>query len=111
MKKTPIYVIAGQSNANNSAMIAAVEARVKAEGGVLVYHAVNGTSLSPYLDVHGNGDWSPGTKPNEGELLDELSAKISRAEAGGRAELAGMIWIQGEPMVVRPAPRAAMGTG
>lgn len=96
MKKTPIYVIAGQSNANNSAMIAAVEARVKAEGGVLVYHAVNGTSLSPYLDVHGNGDWSPGTKPNEGELLDELSAKISRAEAGGRAELAGMIWIQGE---------------
>ncbi|MBA4489463.1 sialate O-acetylesterase [Paracoccus sp. S1E-3] len=96
MKKTPIYVIAGQSNANNSAMIAAVEARVKAEGGVLVNLAVNGTSLSPYLDVHGNGDWSPGTKANEGELLDQLTAKIRAVTAGGQAELIGMIWIQGE---------------
>lgn len=96
MKKTPIYVIAGQSNANNKYMVEAVEARVKAEGGVLVFHAVNGTSLSPYLDVHGNGDWSPGPKAYEGELLGELSAKISAAAAGGQAELAGMIWIQGE---------------
>ncbi len=96
MKKTPIYVIAGQSNANNSTMIAAVEARVKAEGGILVFHAVNGTSLSPYLDVHGNGDWSPGPNANEGELLDQLMAKIADAGAGGQAELAGMIWIQGE---------------
>lgn len=93
MKKTPIYVIAGQSNANNSTMIAAVEARVKAEGGILVFHAVNGTSLSPYLDVHGNGDWSPGPNANEGELLDQLMAKIADAGAGGQAELAGMIWI------------------
>ncbi|WBU54270.1 sialate O-acetylesterase [Paracoccus sp. SCSIO 75233] len=96
MPTKPIYVLAGQSNANNRQLIATIEAEARAAGGVLVHHAVNGSSLSPYLDVHGNGDWSPGSRPFEGELLATLSGKIGAAMRDGPSHLAGVIWIQGE---------------
>ncbi|WBU65425.1 calcium-binding protein [Paracoccus aerodenitrificans] len=98
MTTTPIFVLAGQSNANNESMIAALAANIRDSGGVLVHHAVNGSSLSPYLDVHGNGDWSAADRADDGELLDQLFAKIddTLTSLEGEGRLAGVIWIQGE---------------
>lgn len=97
-QRVPVYVLAGQSNANNPILIREMESRVSAEGGRLVHVAANGTSLSPALDRWGSGDWGPGDGEGEGELLHELEAAIDHtlSSAGPGAYLAGVIWIQGE---------------
>jgi len=96
----PIVVLAGQSNANNAAIITATFQRVAASGGLMVHQAVNGSPLSSTLDG-GRGDWSAGRGADQGELLDRLNRQLdsilnpaSSSYVPG-AFLDSVIWIHG----------------
>ncbi|MGL6208393.1 MAG: hypothetical protein ACRC14_01015, partial [Paracoccaceae bacterium] len=71
----PIVVLAGQSNANNGAIIDATFRQIAAGGGLLVHKAVNGSPLASHLD-RGGGDWSAGASAGDGEHLKGLMTQL-----------------------------------
>lgn len=69
----PIVVFAGQSNANNTGSIAAILARVAANGGVMVQAAQDG---SPLAGTNRGADWSASGAAGTGELLQSLYSML-----------------------------------
>ena len=97
----PIYVLAGQSNANNPAVSTGVMTAIAARGGLMVQHAISGSPLAPQADW-GKGDWSPKITATTGEAYAGLLAQLSATFDPTKdtyipgAYLAGVIWVQGE---------------
>lgn len=98
---TPVYVLAGQSNANRPGMTFAIAQAAAADGALFVNYAIAGAPLSSALD-RGQGDWSGSTDPGSGELRLDLEERIdalldpSSPTYIPDAYVAGVIWIQGE---------------
>lgn len=100
-KPIPIVVLAGQSNANNSALGLAVFGEVAKAGGMVLHYAANGSPLASQID-NGTGDWSAKDGAGAGELLAALKFQINNltnpASPGyvPGAYLSSVIWVQGE---------------
>ncbi len=102
-RSIPIIVLAGQSNANSAGIGMSVFDQVRAEGGLYVHVAVNGSSLGP--DPYQlKGDWNPfggGTATagaNLDSLINQISAMLDPASPFyvPGAYLDKMVWVQGE---------------
>ena len=94
---TPIYVVAGQSNAG-SLTYTGLYGDLAGEKGdyILLDLSVGGTSLRPRLD---KVDWHPIPDGDQrtGELYLQLLDMVDTAIAShGDAYFAGLIWVQGE---------------
>lgn len=94
---TPIYVLAGQSNAGSLTQTIAWQlASEPSETYTLTSVFQGGTSLAPQPTKN---DWFPfdDGDANTGELLEALNTEIDAALlADENAYLAGVIWVQGE---------------
>lgn len=85
-----IYIIAGQSNANNIAEEMAAELRARDPGCTVLTIADSGAPLT--WGRSGDTDWYQGNDLPK-DLLDALDAALRR---DGGAHLEGIIWVQGE---------------
>lgn len=96
-RSIPIVVIAGQSNALNSAVSTGVMKSVADNHGLLLQNAVNGAPLSGRID-RGDGDWAVAGGELYASLVAQIAAYLdpnSPAYVPG-AYLAGVVWVQGE---------------
>ena len=98
MKELPIYVLAGQSNANMMAVRGGMARALNEQSSdyVLFEGGVNGSSLTMTSAVR--GDWNVNS---EGELYDRMVDGVARAKAdavaAGRTPVVeAFFWIQGE---------------
>lgn len=113
--RTPIIVLAGQSNATGTAITGAVMQAANAQGALVLHHAANGSALSADLSP-ASGTWHP---PAAGQpagvnyqtLSAHLRGLLDPAAPGylPGAYLHAVIWIQGEADTVSPATAAAYG--
>lgn len=86
---TNVYIIAGQSNANNIADELAAALRSRDPGCTIVQVAQAG---APLTWGRAEGDWY-----HSEELLATLSSEVTAAlQADPAARLAGLVWAQGE---------------
>ncbi len=100
-KKTPIYYLAGQSNAERMQYPEELQDSFKHRvfdynpGAITGEKTLGGTYLAADFN---KVDWYPveDNDPNTGELFDEMILDIRNLLSNNDAYLAGVLWIQGE---------------
>ncbi len=103
----PIFVLAGNTNAERPELVAQLTAEAAANGAIILDLSNPLASLSSLMD-RGAGDWNAGGGPDQGEMLAQMIAQLdalidpSSPDHLDGAYLAGMVWIHGERDISHP---------
>jgi RTX calcium-binding nonapeptide repeat (4 copies) len=114
-RRIPITVLAGQSNANSTAMAVEVFRATTAAGGMMVQVAMNGSALASTVTT-GAGHWNaPDARHAMGENLALLFAQLvsildpASPSHVPDAYLDNIIWVQGEADAYGPLAARTYG--
>jgi Ca2+-binding RTX toxin-like protein len=107
-RRIPITVLAGQSNANSTALAVEVFRATAADGGMMVHMAMNGSALGATVPTP-SGHWNAASLglamgENLAQLFMQLTSILDPASPSHvpGAYLDNIIWIQGEADAYNP---------
>ncbi len=95
MTTIPIFVLAGQSNADKSGIDNRIIERLVAQGNAFEFVKTSESSTSIYPNAN-RDDWDPGTKELFTQLVTAVKAAMTNVTRQGDIPQINILWVQGE---------------